>query len=109
MTMVTLVRTAAVVGTPDWQLDRMYETDTAQKLEESMNSEFRDFQNSVVCGDISAADYEIGQALVKLCSAGNQTENTPFQAEMDALIERLEDLRCDMNLLKKKIAEVRFY
>ena len=62
-----------------------------------------DLERSVIASQISDADYHIGQALYKLCKAFDLTEGTEYQETADALLERFEDFRCDLNSLKRKI------
>ena len=57
----------------------------------------------VISSMINDADYHIGQAVYKLCKAFDLTEGSAFEKEADALLERLEDFRCDLNSLKRKI------
>ena len=90
-----------VNGTPDWQLDRMYETDTARKLEEAYGAD--NFPAYEVTDRISNADYHIGQAIDALCRAADIADEYGRAKELDELIARIEDFRCDMNSEKRKL------
>ena len=98
-----MATTAGMVkGTPDWQLDMMYETDTARMLEKAFNSEDF-FPASNVADMISNADYHIGQAVTFLCSAADLANGFGKSQPIDDLIGRLEDFRCDMNAHRRKL------
>ena len=87
------IRTAGMCkGTPDWQLDRAYETETAEALERFMNTE-DDFPASVVVSQLKNADYYIGQALVNLGQAAALADPFGKAQEIDEIIEWTEDLR----------------
>ena len=85
----------------DWQLDRMYETETAEMLEKAFNSEDF-FPASNVADMIGNADYHIGQAVTILCGAADLACGYGKAKVLDELIERLEDFRCDMNAEKRR-------
>ena len=90
-----MVRTAGMVrGTLDWQLDRMYETETEEILEKQYRED--DFPGSVVASDIDTAAYHIGQAVSFLCRAYSLADRYGKGGPIDELIGRLEDFRCDM-------------
>ena len=90
------VRTAGMAhGTPDWQLDRMYETETAAVLEKHMNSA-EDFPRADIASDMSSADYHIGQAIIFLARAANTADPFGKAEPIDELLQRLEDYRIDM-------------
>ena len=86
--------------TADWQLDRAYETDTAAALERAMNTD-DDFPRTDIASDMSDADHFIGQAIQKLCTAADMADKFGKAKELDELIARLEDFRCDANAYRK--------
>lgn len=98
-----MVRTAGMVqGTPDWQLDRAYETETAEMLEKVMADD--DFPAYEVTDRIANADYHIGQAISLLCKAADIADEYGRAKELDELIERIEEFRCDMKAEKRRIS-----
>lgn len=89
-------RAGDVVGTPDWQLDRMYETETAEALERAYADD--DFPFSSIESEFSTARYFIGQAVVHLARAANYAEPYCKDGPIDELIDRLDDqFEWDMN------------
>lgn len=95
-------RAGDVKGTPDWQLDRMYETDTAEKLASCMNSE-DDFPASNIADFLSQVDYFVGQAVLKLARAADLAEGWNKEESLDKLLERLEDWRCDAKSERRRL------
>ena len=97
------MRTAGMVqGTPDWQLDRMYETETAEMLEKAYADD--DFPFSIVKDEFSMARHFIGQAVVHLVRAANYAEPYHKDSPIDDLIDRLEDkFEWDMDMVLKKL------
>ena len=62
-----MIRTAGMCnGTPDWQLERMYETDTEKRLEEAYAEGFDD---STIKSEFSMASHYLGQAVDHLIRA----------------------------------------
>lgn len=95
--------TAGMVrGTPDWQLDRAYETDTAERLERFMNSD-DDFPRSNIASQMNAADGLISQAISAMCRAADLADPYGKAQPIDELTERLEDFRCDVNAYRRKL------
>lgn len=79
-------------GTPDWQLDRMYETDTAERLEKAYAED--DFPVSSVESEFSMAKRFLGQAVVHLVRAANEAEKYGGESKakpIDDLIGQLDD------------------
>lgn len=101
--MTTIARTAGMAqGTPDWQLDRMYETDTAEMLEKAYAED--DFPFSSVESEFSTARYFLGQAIVHLVRAANYAEPYHKDAPIDDLIDKLEDkFEWDMDRVLDKL------
>lgn len=88
--MTTITRTAGMVeGTPDWQLDRMYETETAEILEAQYAED--DFPVSSIESEFSRASYYIGQAVDHLIRAAREAERYGKEKPIDELIEKLDD------------------
>lgn len=100
---IPVVKTAGMVtGTPDWQLDRLYEIATEKKLHDSMFTD-DDFPATNIADFLSQVDYFIGQADIKLARAGDLAEGWDRAKGIDGLIERLEELRCDINSERRKL------
>lgn len=89
-----------VRGTPGWQKGRNYETDTESDLEKAFDE---DFPAHSIADDMSIADFHLGQAVSFLCRAANLADRWNRAKEIDELIERLEDLRCDVSIRKEKM------
>ena len=89
-----------VRGTPGWQKGRSYETDTERDLEKAFDE---DFPAHSIADDMSIADFHLGQAVSFLCRAANLADRWNRAKEIDELIERLEDLRCDVSIRKEKM------
>jgi len=91
-------------GTPDWQLDRMYETDTANVLEKVYAED--DFPISSVKSEFSMATHFLGQAVVHLIRAANEAEKYGKHKQIDELIEKLDDdIPYEMNQILKHLKE----
>ena len=101
--MTTIVRTAGMVqGTPDWQLDRAYETETAQKLEEAYAED--DFPYHMVEDEFSMAKEGISHAVRHLIRAANYADPYGKAQPIDDLIEKLdEDFDDEMRKVLKKL------
>lgn len=100
-----MVKTAGMVhGTPDWQLDRMYETETAQILEAQYAAD--DFPVSSIESEFDIAKHFIGQALDHLIRAANEAEHYGKEKPIDDLIEKLDDgIRCQMDKIIRDFRE----
>ena len=100
-----MVKTAGMVqGTPDWQLDRMYETETAEMLEKAYAED--DFPVSGIEDDFSIAKYHIGQAVRHMIRAANLAEKYGREKKMDELIEVLDDEYMDrMDRVMRELKE----
>lgn len=85
-------RAGDVVGTPAWQLDRIYETETAEMLEQYYGQD--DFPVSQVESKFSQARYLIGQAVVQLCNAASVADPYGKAKPIDDLISELDDDFC---------------
>lgn len=83
-------RAGDVIGTPDWQLDRMYETETERKLEKIMFSD-DDFPITIIESDFTQAQRYLDQAVRKLCEAAKLADPYGKADKIDDLINKLED------------------
>ena len=91
-----------VNGTPDWQLDRMFETDTAEMLEQAYAED--DFPFCSIESEFSTARYFIGQAIVHLARAAKDAEPYHKEAPIEELIDRLDDkFEWDMDRVLDKL------
>ena len=86
---ICIKKAGDVVATPDWQLDRMYETDTERELERQYAED--DFPVSYVADEFSMAKHELGQAVQHLIRAANLAEKYGKHQKIDELIEKLDD------------------
>lgn len=93
-------RAGDVTGIPGWQMDRLFETDNERFLEKNQQE---DFNQPLVVAALNSAYFLLGQADFQICHAGDNAEYTQWETEIDAMIERLEDFRCDLHALTKKI------
>lgn len=82
-------RAGDVVGTPDWQLDRMYETETAEMLERVYAED--DLPLSDIQAEFSRATYYIGLAVDHLLRAANTADRHGKAKQIDDLIAKLDD------------------
>jgi len=53
--------------------------------------------------DFTQARYHIGQAIDYLCRSANRVEGTEWVTVIESLIERLDDLRCDLSITREKM------
>lgn len=98
------MKTAGTVGTPDWQLDRMFETDTDKVLEKVYAED--DFSISSVKSEFNMATHYLGQAVVHLIRAANEAEKYGKNKQIDVLIEKLDDdIPYEMSQILKHLKE----
>ena len=91
-------------GTPDWQLDRMFETDTANVLEKVYAED--DFPISSVKSEFNIASFHLGQAVNHLIRAARKAEKFGKQEQIDGLIEKLDDdIPFEMSQILKQLKE----
>ena len=103
---VYMRRAGDVQGTPDWQLDRAYETETAQKLEEAYAEGEDDFPISRIESEFSMAKDGIGHAVRHLIRAANEADPYGKAGAIDDLVEKLdEDFDDQMRKVLKKLKE----
>lgn len=98
-------KTAGMVsGIPAWQRDRMFETETAEDLEQIYSDE--DFPVSSIADEFGTAKYYIGQAVRHIIRAANEAEKYGRNKPIDELIEALDDEYCDrMDSVLRKLKE----
>lgn len=98
------MKTAGTVGTPDWQLDRMYETDTDKVLEKVYADD--GLSISPVKSEFSRASFHIGQAVMHLIRAAKEAERYGKHKQIDNLIEKLDDdIPYEMSQILKHLKE----
>ena len=96
-----MIRTAGMAkGTPDWQLDRMYETDTEKVLEKAYADDVPVYE---VTDKIGIAYANICSAVTALCRAADIADKLGKAENLDKLIERLEDLQTDVKAEKLRL------
>lgn len=97
-------RAGDVVGTPDWQLDRMYENQL--DLDQAREYAEDDFPVSYVADEFSMATHELGQAVMHLIRAANLAEKYGKHQKIDELIEKLDDdIPWEMSQILKQLKE----
>ena len=97
-------RAGDVIGTPDWQLDRMYETDTERVLEKVYAED--EFDDSHVKSEFNIASYHLGQAVDHLIRAARDAERYGMEKPIDDLIEKLDDdIPWEMSQILKQLRE----
>lgn len=97
-------RAGDVIGTPDWQLDRMYETDTVRELEKAYAED--DLPLADIQTDFSRASYYLGLAVNQLIRAAKTAERYGKHRKIDELIEKLDDdIPYDMSQILKGLKE----
>lgn len=91
-------------GTPDWQLDRLFETDTANVLEKVYAED--DFPISSVKSEFNRASFHLGQAVNHLIRAAREAEKYGNHERIDGLIEKLDDdIPFEMSQILKQLKE----
>ena len=98
-----MTKTAGMVhGTPDWQLDRLFETDTAAELERQYAEE--DLPISQVESQFDRAGYHIGQAVDHLIRAADAADPCGRAQIIDDLVNKLDDdFRSEMDKVLKQL------
>lgn len=103
--MTTIVRTAGMVnGTPDWQLDLMWEGESARIWEEQNAPDPYETQmkNAAIDMKCACGDTGISKAIYYLMDAQEELKGTPMEDKVGSLIEVLEDIECDIRSLAEK-------
>ena len=96
-----MIRTAGMAkGTPDWQLDRMYETDTIRALEKAYGDETPMYE---VTDKVGNAYDSICNAITAMCKAADIADKLGKAENLEKFIERLEDLQCDVRAEKLRL------
>ena len=97
-------RAGDVIGTPDWQKDRMFGTDTEEILEDVYAED--DLPLSDIQSEFCTATYHLGQAVVHLIRAANEAEKYGKHKSIDELIEKLDDdIPYEMSQILKRLKE----
>ena len=105
--MTTLVRTAGMThGTPDWQLDRMYETDTERVLEKAYAEGF-DYSEQIK--ELEKARKDLDRVIDNLLMAeddliGTEHEYT-YGIKIREAIHSVEGVDCDVGEIIKLLKE----
>lgn len=98
--MTTIVRTAGMVqGTPDWQLDRMYEAECARKWEEQ-NKEDSILRAIEKLNDALSLVFK---AESRLGSAADKVNGTPMDDKIMSVLDTMELLEVDISRLKNEL------
>ena len=94
-----------VVGTPDWQLDRMFETDTEEMLEKAY-AEGIQIPVTSIASEFSRATYYLGLAVDHMIRAANDAEPFGKHKKIEALIEMMDDnIPFEMSQILKSLKE----
>ena len=97
-------RAGNLAGTPDWQLDRMYETDTEKVLEKVYAED--EIDDSHIKSEFNRASYHLGQAVDHLIRAAKYAEQFDREKPIDDLIEKLDDdIPWEMSKILKALKE----
>ena len=97
-------RAGDVVGTPDWQLDRLYETDT-ERLLEKVYAEDEDYSSIIkVLDDV---DRKLDDVVDDLLYAAEELEKAyqclnSSEKSME-LLRKVEGIGCDVRSLAKEL------
>lgn len=104
-------KTAGMVqGTPDWQLDRMWETESA-KIWEALNAEpvsatqkLDGKKRRIACGMIEMMLHmDMAPALEWIAQAYNEVENTPAGDRLAMIYDRMSDIKTDLRCIAAEI------
>lgn len=91
-----------VRGTPDWQLDKAYEDESAKMWEEqNARSDAWDRMLDSV-GYINVALEHLDKATSSLVSAKDQLNGLTAEYRLGSLIDEYENLVCDIKKLRQK-------
>jgi hypothetical protein len=108
--METIVRTAGMVqGTPDWQLDRMYENESDRIWAEQNTEqpEALDFVPVVTLVEmhrdlVFANDFDLNAALYWIENAMNRIHDTPEYDRLASIYDAVSDLRFEIKKISDK-------
>lgn len=91
-----------VRGTPDWQLDKAYEDESARMWEEqNARSDAWDRMLDAV-GYINVALEHLDKATSSLVSAKDQLDGLTAEYRLGSLIDDYENFVCDLKQLRQK-------
>ena len=98
--MITMARAGDVVGTPDWQVDAMWEADAAAEWERLNEPDPAEDQMKESAGLISTGLSRIDDGLGWISDAVAILDGTPMADKVQSLMESIEDLAVDLGILK---------
>ena len=98
--MITMARAGDVVGTPDWQVDAMWEADAAAEWERLNEPDPAEDQMKEAAGLISKGLSRIDDGLGWISDAVAILDGTPMADKVQSLMESIEDLAVDLGILK---------
>ena len=95
--------TAGMVhGTPDWQMDMMYESESARMWEEQ-NEHDRNWDKMLeAVGFLNVALEQMNKVTDSLVGAKEEVENLPCEYKIGSLIESYEDLICEVEKIRQQ-------
>lgn len=86
----------------DWQLNRAFETDTAEMLERVMNSD-DDFPAKEISSDLKQADFHLEQAIMMIARSGDLADRWEKGERIYDFLAKLEDYRIDLRNHRKEL------
>ena len=98
--MITMARAGDVVGTPDWQLDAMWQAEAAAEWERLNEPDPAEKQMKEAAKHISEGLSEIDSGLDKISEAVSALYDTPMADKVQSFLDSIEDLAVDLGLLK---------
>lgn len=90
--MIEIRRAGDVTGTPDWQLDRMYETDTAAALEKAYAEP--DITEQVK--ELEEARRTLDRVVDNLLAAEDAIGESPLADKIRQAMYEVQDIDCDV-------------
>ena len=101
--MTTIVRTAGMVnGTPDWQLDRMYEAKSARMWEEQ-NARDKAWDRMIeACGYLNVVGEHLDKALTSLIGAKDEVEGLDCEWKIGSIMDSCEELMCEVEKIRQQ-------
>lgn len=93
---VVIRKAGDVVGTPDWQLDRMIENERDQAWEKQNAPDQYEKQMKEAATDLEKAVAAIRIVIDHLSDASVMLTGTPMQAKIYSFIDSIEDMKYDL-------------
>lgn len=91
--------------TPDWQLDQMYENESAQMWEE-LNAHNEEWDKKLeAVGYMNVAIEKLREANKSLLKAKDELFGVSAEYRIGSLIDDFDDLVSDLNLLRQKFID----